>query len=179
MIRRKSIRTGLWCSSHIRHTLRRYAGGTSRLDRTGRRSRKRTEGLIVAAQSKFTQARRDAALEVFRAGGGVRQAARAAQVDHATMIRWLARAAKAPPGGRWSQFGHDVEVARAGSPILVALRTERERMMANPDLAWRFIERTEPGYSRVRNAHTVPSEPVQVEVSFSPVTAGAEKGDPA
>jgi DNA invertase Pin-like site-specific DNA recombinase len=77
----------------------------------------------VAAQSKFTAERRQIIVEHLAAGFSRRGAARAAQIDHETLSRWLKRGAKGAPDGRWRTFFDAVTLAETPSEptILVAL----------------------------------------------------------
>ena len=96
--------------------------------------------------SKFTAETRQRILEAKRIGASDRTAAQIAHVDHSTLGRWLARGKDAPEGSRFREF-HDEFRAAEAEPRLRALAIIHEQMPDNPSLAWKFIERREPGYA--------------------------------
>lgn len=96
--------------------------------------------------SKFTQARRTRILELLSAGASRRTAAAAVGIDHQTLSRWLARGKSASEGSRWARFLLNVEAAEA-HPRLRVLQAIHDAIPDNPLLAWKFVERREPGYA--------------------------------
>lgn len=110
--------------------------------------------------SKFNAQTRQRILEILAAGGSRRTAAATAGVDHATLSRWLARGRDAAPGSRWREFVQAVEQAEA-HPRVRALTAVYDALPDNPGLAWKFIERREPGYG--------PSTAVTPEAPSGPV----------
>lgn len=97
--------------------------------------------------SKFNEETHQRILDALRLGCSRRTAAALAQVDHKTLSRWLARGAEAGPGTRWHQFALEVGEAEA-APKARALGIIYREMPDRPDLAWKFIERREPGFER-------------------------------
>ena len=112
----------------------------------------------MSTPSKFIERRRLRVLEVLRAGGSRREAARAVGIDPATLTRWIAKGRTAHPEGRWHAFYEDVRAAEVGS--------RQAAWEANPFLAWRFLELTEPGFRRPD------PEPIKVEVVHGPTLEG-------
>jgi hypothetical protein len=102
--------------------------------------------LIVLARSKFTEERRQRVLAILSTGGSRRMAATYADIGHQTLSRWLARGAKAPQSSRCHESLHAVEAAEA-APSIRALKILYDVLPDRPDLAWKFIERREPGYA--------------------------------
>ena len=71
----------------------------------------------------FTVRRRELILEVLRAGASRRAAARAAGVDHSTLIKWIRRGEHAShPESMYRRFQEDVLAAEA-DPKLRVLRS--------------------------------------------------------
>jgi hypothetical protein len=92
---------------------------------------------------KITAARRERILELLRAGNSRQAASRAVGIDRLTFRRWMLRGAKFP-GGLYKEFREAVlaaeETARK-APRPVALRTELERIEADPEYALRWLIR--------------------------------------
>lgn len=118
--------------------------------------------------SKFRHETRERVLQVLRAGGSRREAARSAGINHSQLTRWVQRGAKGAPGGRWATFRRQVLEAEGTPPALIALQDRFDRMDAAD--AWKFLLESEPGFGLPD-----PPEPVEVMVSFSPFTAPTGK----
>jgi hypothetical protein len=94
--------------------------------------------------SKFRQGARDRAIAVLNAGGSRREAAKAANVDHATLHRWLKRGERVHPESRYARFAEAVKLAEADPHTLVVLPDIDEGPTpAQARAAFRFLERTE------------------------------------
>jgi hypothetical protein len=89
----------------------------------------------MPAVSKFREPVRARILEVLRAGGSRRQAARVAGIDPRTLRRWIERGATADPLGRWHEFHRDVREAESCEPRPQLLEDESRAPfvdLANP-----------------------------------------------
>jgi hypothetical protein len=95
--------------------------------------------------SKFTAERRDKIIQALQVGASRRTACHIAGVDESNLRRWLARGLEAAEGTRYRDFYEEVRKAEA-SPSMRALGIIYKEMPDNPMLAWKFIERKEPGY---------------------------------
>ena len=117
--------------------------------------------------SKFTAESRQKVLEALRVGASQRTAAAVAGVDVATLRRWVERGKAAAQGTRWAQFAADYEEAEA-HPRVRALGIIYSELPDNPGLAWKFIERREPGYAPpMPVAPAGPVGPVVIQLSLS------------
>ena len=118
-------------------------------------------------RSKFTTERRARIVERLSAGASRRTAAAAVGIDHVTLLRWLRRGETAHPEGRWAEFLRDVREAEA-RPKMRALASAYRGMADDPDLALRYLERSEPGFAlpepEPSDGHTV----IQLKLPPSP-----------
>lgn len=104
----------------------------------------------VGRPAKFTVRRRELILDLLRAGASRRCAATAAGIAPSTLIKWLRRGDRAShPESQYRAFRSEVLEAEA-HPEMRALRASYDRISADPDLAWRYIERREPGHAAHR-----------------------------
>jgi transposase-like protein len=110
----------------------------------------------MPTRSKFTADTRDAILQILATGGSRRTAAQVARVSPSQLGRWVQRGATASEDSRWREF-HDAVLKAEASPRIRALQIIYREMDDNPALAWKFIERREPGYSRAPD----PTDPIQ------------------
>lgn len=114
--------------------------------------------------SKFTEETRTKILQALQVGASQRTAAAIAGIDAATLTRWLEKGRNAEEGSRWAEFHAAVREAEA-SPRLRALGVIYKEMPDRPDLAWKFLERREPGF-----APQLPTQPLvaqgQIEVQL-------------
>lgn len=116
--------------------------------------------------SKFTQERRDKILEVLRLGGSKHTAADYARVDRSQISRWLARGKEAEEGSSFRQFYEDVIEAEA-QPRVRALWSVNKAMSDNPTLAFKFLERREPGFAPPMPSAPAAAAVVAVHLSFA------------
>lgn len=134
----------------------------------------------MPTRSKFTADRRHAILELLRAGASRRTAASVAGVDHSTLLRWIERGKSGAPGGRFREFFEAVEQAEA-DPRLRALETVYKELPDNPGLAWKFLERREPGYApSMPQAPSPPVGPILIQLTLPespPALLGGEADD--
>lgn len=101
--------------------------------------------------AKFTERRRELILELLGAGASRRAAARATGVHHTTLVKWLRRGEQARhPESAYRRFLRDVLEAEA-DPKMRALRSAYDGLSTDPDRAWEFIERGEPGHAAHRD----------------------------
>lgn len=115
--------------------------------------------------SKFTRPVADRILEALKVGASRRTAAAIAGIDEATLRRWLERGKKESEGP-WRDFLDQVREAEA-HPNARALGIIYREMETRPELAWRFIERREPGYAPpVAQVAGTPA-PVVIQLSFA------------
>lgn len=115
--------------------------------------------------SKFTEPVRQRILEALRIGCSRRTAAALAGIGEATLRRWLDRGAKETQGG-WAEFAQQVAEAEA-EPNARALGIVYREMETRPDLAWKFIERREPGYAPPAAQVPAVQAPVVIQLSFA------------
>jgi hypothetical protein len=120
--------------------------------------------------SKFRQNARNRALSVLNAGGSRREAARAASVDHATLLRWLQRGERAHPESRYRRFFEAATAAEADPHTLVAL-PEIEDGRSDAEVRWalKFLARTEPGWAPPGRRRPLPDPlevPEPIELKF-------------
>jgi hypothetical protein len=129
----------------------------------------------VPTVSKFTAERRDKIVQALQVGASRRTASHIAGIDESNLRRWLVKGAEAAEGTRFREFYEEVRRAEA-SPSMRALGIIYKEMPDNPMLAWRFIERKEPGYEPP--APFAPSAPsvTTIHLSFhdgGPLDSGA------
>jgi hypothetical protein len=116
--------------------------------------------------SKFTVERKARILELLKAGASRRNADAAARSAEATHRDWLKRGKTGSPQGRWREFYEQVVEAEA-HPRMRALGIVYREMENRPDLAWKFIERREPGFGPMPVTPVDPTGPIVVQLSFS------------
>jgi hypothetical protein len=123
--------------------------------------------------SKFTASRKSRILQILRAGGSRREAAKAAGIDPVTLSRWIETGRTSPaPNGRWAEFRKAVLEAEGAPPELQVLQDRFEVAMSTPESAWRFIERLERQETRA----PAPSGLIVVEVTFAPFAPPIKEG---
>ncbi len=100
----------------------------------------------MPARSAFNEERRGMIVAAVRLGASHRTAAAIAGVGEASLRRWLSQG-KAASSGRFKEFYDAVEEAEAAARLQV-LTIIYKAMPDNPMLAWKFLERREPGFER-------------------------------
>lgn len=100
----------------------------------------------MAARSKFTEETRQKILQALSVGASRRTAAAIAGINEAQIRRWLKQGETATRGSRFREFYDAVNEAEA-APRVRALGIIYREMPDNPALAWKFIERREPGFA--------------------------------
>lgn len=116
--------------------------------------------------SKFTAERRTRILEALRIGASHQTAAALAGISEATLRSWLARGRDGESEGRWAEFYQEVLAAEA-HPRDRALAVIYREIPDNPTLAWKFIERKEPGYAPPMNHPAAPQQPVRINLTLA------------
>jgi hypothetical protein len=112
----------------------------------------------------LTQPRRDKIVECLRIGSSRRTAAAIAGISHETIRLAMQRGEKAAPGTSDRLFYEAVIQAEA-EPRARALGIIWREMENRPDLAWKFIERREPGFAPPQPQ--APSQPQQVMIALT------------
>jgi hypothetical protein len=119
----------------------------------------------VPTPSKFTDGNRKKILEALQVGASRRTAAAVARIGEATLRRWMEEGREAKEGSRFHKFYKDVLEAEA-HPRMRALGVIYNEM-DNPGIAWKFIERREPGFAPpMPSVPTGPAAPVMIQLSF-------------
>lgn len=108
----------------------------------------------MPARSKFTTPVRQKLLEAKRMGASDQTACALARISDETLRRWLVRGKDAPEGSQYRTFYLDFREA-AVDPNARALSAVSAVFLDQPTVAWRYLERREPGY-----APPAPSQPM-------------------
>lgn len=124
--------------------------------------------------SKFTQRATERILQATAIGCAQETAAALAGIDQATLSRWLTRGKKEleragdeDEVSAYASFYRDYAFAQA-APRERALGIVYREMDNRPDLAWRYVERKEPGYAPPQPAaFEKPAGPVIIQLSLS------------
>lgn len=118
-------------------------------------------------RSKFDSGRRAKILEVLEYGASMETAAAIARITPVTLYRWLRQGEDANPESQFGKFYLDVMEARA-KPKERALRTVSNELDDDPAMAWKFLERREPGFAppsqRILGG---PASPVVIQLAFA------------
>lgn len=119
----------------------------------------------MARPSKFTGPVRAKILEALGYGASRTTAAAYAGIDDATLGRWIKRG-KEETEGPWHDFHLAVLEAEA-APKIFALRVIRTEMETRPELAWKFVERREPGFAPPQtHVPAAATGPVVINLAF-------------
>lgn len=117
--------------------------------------------------SKFTVETRQKIIQALSVGASRNTAAHIAKVDEAQIRRWIAKGKESEAGTRYREFYEQVLEAEA-SPRMRALGIIYRELPDRPDLAWKYVERREPGYAPPMPAMMPqPAGPVIVQLAFS------------
>lgn len=117
-------------------------------------------------RSKFDHARRSRIIEVLEYGASIETAAALARITPVTLYRWLRAGEDANPQSQYGKFYLDVQEARA-KPKERALKTVNNELDDDPQMAWKFLERREAGFSPPSTRFVGPASPVVIQLSFS------------
>lgn len=121
----------------------------------------------MARPTKFTAEVRGKIIDALTIGASRRTAAAIAGVDESQIRRWMARGREADPDSSFREF-HDAVIAAEAHPRMRALGVIYKRLPDDPTLAWKFIERREPGYAPpMPSAPAAPTGPVIIQLSLS------------
>lgn len=117
--------------------------------------------------TKFTADRKKKIIEALTVGASRSTAAAIAGLgDESVLRRWITKGKEAAPGTSFAEFYEAVLEAEA-HPRMRALGVIYNELPDRPDLAWKFIERREPGYAPPM-PNIVPSQgPVVIELALS------------
>jgi hypothetical protein len=117
--------------------------------------------------SKFTEPVKNGILEFLRLGASRQTAAHARGVHKATLTRWLQEGETAARGSAKRKFYEAVLEAEAQGNVK-ALRIVSTEMENDPKLAWKYLERREPGYAPPQpHAPSTPEGPMVIQQSLS------------
>lgn len=122
--------------------------------------------------SKFTEPIKNQILAVLKVGGSRETACAVAGLSTETLRVWLKQgeAEEDHDISPWADFRREVLAAEA-EPRFKALGIVDREMANNPMLAWRVIERREPGYAPPMPGSTGGTPQVQINLSLSGSTA--------
>lgn len=121
----------------------------------------------LTGRSKFTQDRRTRILEAFACGASLQTAAALAKISQETLYRWLKRGEESTDDeSQYHKFYLECQEARA-LPTERALRIVHDAMPDYPMLAWKYVERREPGFAPPTVGAPPSSGPVIIQLSFS------------
>ncbi len=114
--------------------------------------------------TSLTAPRRQTILEALQVGASRRTASALAGVNEATLRRAMERGREAAAGTADRDF-HDAVLEAEAHPRARALGIIYREMENRPDLAWKFIERREPGYAPPQPQPM--SQPQQVMIALT------------
>jgi len=117
--------------------------------------------------SKFTEARREQIIAVLTVGGSRKTAANVSGLSEETLRVWLKRGEdNDDPESGYRQFYERVLAAEA-EPLYRALGIVHKALPDKPELAWKVIERREPGYAPPVPGKTSATPAVQINLSLT------------
>lgn len=117
-------------------------------------------------RSKFDAGRKKIIIEVLELGASMETAAAIARITPVTLYRWLRKGEDASEESQYGKFYLDVQEARA-KPRQRALVTVSNELDDDPTMAWKFLERREPGFAPPSTRISGPANPVVIQLSFS------------
>lgn len=121
----------------------------------------------MSTPTKFTQETREKILQALSVGASQRTAAAIAGIDAATLTRWLQKGREADQETNFGKFYAAVQQAEA-QPRVRALGILYKELPDNPALAWKFIERREPGFAPpMPNAPASLQPQVVIQMAFA------------
>lgn len=117
--------------------------------------------------SKFTAEAKKRILEAKRVGASNKTAALVAGIDPATLRDWLKRGKDGPKDSAFAKFAEEFE-QQAAHPKERALGIIYNALPDRPDLAWKYVERMEPGYEApIAAPAAAVAGPINIMLSFS------------
>jgi hypothetical protein len=117
--------------------------------------------------SKFTEPTKKRILEYLALGASRQTAAHAAGTSKQSLSRWMVEGEKAAQGSAKKRFYEDVLEAESQGSVK-ALRIVSTEMENDPKLAWKYLERREPGYAPpMPSAPAAMASPVLIQLSLS------------
>ncbi len=121
----------------------------------------------MPAPSKFTEARKQQILAVLKVGGSRKTAAEVAGVAEETLRVWLKRGQEVDdPDSAYTQFLEEVLGAEASERFRL-LGIISKAAVDKPELAWKIIERREPGYAPPMPGKVVAGPQVNINLSLT------------
>lgn len=120
----------------------------------------------MPAPSKFTVAVKSRILEVLRVGASRQTAAALAGIDVRSLSRWLEKGRSAAEGSAYRQFWLDVKEAEA-QPRFQALGIVQAAWIDKPELAWKYVQRREPGFEPPMPNMVQPAGPVVINLALA------------
>jgi len=117
--------------------------------------------------SKFTEARREQIVAVLTVGGSRKTAAHISGVSEETLRVWLKRGEdQDDEESGYRQFYERVLAAEA-EPLYRALAIVHKALPDKPELAWKVVERREPGYAPPVPGKSNAAPAVQINLSLT------------
>lgn len=119
----------------------------------------------MATPSKFTAETRQKLYQALQVGASRRTASHIAGIDPSQFGRWFKKGQEAEEG-RYREFYEEVLRSEA-SPRMRALGVIYKELPDNAALAWKFIERREPGYEPPLPNTPAPVAPVIIQLALA------------
>jgi hypothetical protein len=116
--------------------------------------------------SRFTEPVKKGILEYLKLGASRQTAAHANGIGKATLTRWIQEGETAARGSAKRKFYEAVIQAESEGSVK-ALRIVSAEMENDPKLAWKYLERREPGYAPQLHGPSVPEGPRVIQLSLS------------
>lgn len=125
--------------------------------------------------SKFTDSRKEQILAVLKVGGSRETAAQVAGLSYETLRVWLKRGEAVAQVSE--ELGQDIEsgyrdfreavLAAEAEPRFRALGIIHRALPDKPELAFKYVERREPGYAPPQPGHSQAAPQVQINLSLT------------
>lgn len=117
--------------------------------------------------SRFTEPVKKSILAYLALGASRQTAAHASGIGKASLTRWFQEGEKAAPGSAKRKFYEAVLEAESQGSVK-ALRIVSMEMENDPKLAWKYLERKEPGYAPpMPTGGTAFTGPTLIQLSLS------------
>ena len=124
--------------------------------------------------TKFKAEVKQKIIQALSVGASRRTAAAVAGIDESNLRRWMERGKNASEGTAYREF-HDDVIAAEAAPRIRALGVVYKELPDNPGLAWKFLERREPGYAPPMPTLPTGPAPVLVQLNFHDGTSAGEQ----
>jgi hypothetical protein len=116
--------------------------------------------------AKFTEPIKKSILSYLELGASRQTAAHASGIGKATLTRWFQEGEKAAVGSAKKRFYEAVLEAESKGSVK-ALRIVSTEMENDPKLAWKYLERKEPGYAPPMPSVPAAQTPVLIQLSLA------------